>query len=133
MKGVSPQDTFEYVCKKDRDLPKEEQTVFVLAYLDLDQEADLDDKLGAVTDAGYQVNIGSTTLLALHYGLREVRNLDVKGAPVVLERDQAKKQLRGGVRPWKHAGLSKIPKSARTELSEVIRAGGELSEDERKN
>jgi hypothetical protein len=133
MKGVSPKDTYEYICREDRSLPKEEQTVFVLNYLDIDQEADIDDKLGCVTDAGYQVSIGSTALLSLHYGLNDVKNLSVDGESMKLVRDESHRKLKGGIRPWKSSCLSAIPKPARTELAEVIRNGGELTEEERKN
>jgi len=133
MKGVSPKDTFDYICKDDRKLPKKDQTVFKLAHLTIEQEADLDDQLGRVTDDGYQVSIGSTALLALHYGLKDVRNLDVDGKEVELKRDERAKKLKGGVRPWRSDCLSAIPKTARTELSDAIKEGGELTGEERKN
>lgn len=132
MKGISPKDTFDFVCKEDRDKPPEEQTIFVCSYLTVDQEALIDDKLGVVTDDGYQVSLGSTALLTLHMGLQDIKNLQVDGEPVKLERDRTQKK-RCGVHPWKSDCLSKIPKAARTEIAEAIRNGGELSEEERKN
>jgi hypothetical protein len=133
MKGISPKDTFDFICLEDRDKKKDEQSVFVCNYLTIDQEADLEDKLGVVTDDGYQVAIGSTALIALHYGLEEIKNLNVNGKPVKLERDRSKKKLKGGIHPWKLSCLSAIPKRARTEIAEAIREGGELSGEERKN
>lgn len=133
MKGVSPQDTFEHICKEDQDKPTDEQTIFVCSYLDIDQEADVDNKSGFVTDDGYQVALGTTVLLALHYGLKEVKNLHVEGEAVELKRDQGAKKLKGGIRPWRSVDLSKIPKSARQEIAEAIRGSGELKDEERKN
>ena len=134
--GITPGDTFEYICREDRKLPKEEQTVFVCGYTDADQDADLDDKLGALTDDGYQVAMGSLTMLALHYGLKEVRNIDGKGNDLKLERDETAKKLKGGLKPWKTGpkeGLSLIKKAARNEVAEAIKKGGELTEEELKN
>lgn len=134
--GVNPGDTFEYVCRADRGLKKEEQTVFVCGHLTVEQDEDIENKLGSLTDDGYQVAIGSVSLLALHYGLKSVKNIDGKGTDLVLERDETRKILKGGVRPWKSEtgkGLSMIKKSARREVAQAIRAGGELSEEELKN
>lgn len=133
MKGISPKDTFDFICKEDRELPEDEQTVFVCNYLTVDQEAYLDDRLGFVTDDGYQVALGSTALIALHYGLEDIKNLEVDGEPVRLERDRTAKKLKGGIYPWKSSVLSKIPKAARAEVAEAIKAGGEITEEERKN
>jgi len=134
--GINPGDTFEYVCKEDRELPKNEQSVFVCGFLTVEQDEDIENKLGSLTDDGYQVAMGSISLLALHYGLKSVKNIDGKGNDLVLERDETKKVLKGGVRPWKTKtgeGLSLIKKSARQEVAQAIRAGGNLSEEERKN
>jgi len=134
--GITPGDTFEYICREDRDLPQDEQTVFVCGHLTVEQDEDIENRLGALTDDGYQVAMGSISLLALHYGLKSVKNIDGKGADLNLERDETKKLLKGGLRPWKTKqgeGLSLIKKSARNEVAQAIRAGGNLSEEELKN
>jgi len=131
MKGISTKDTYEYICLEDRDLDKKDQTIFVLNYLTIEQEAHIDDKLGCVTDDGYQVSIGSTALLALHYGINEVKNLPVGVKELILARDLSKKKLKGGLRPWHLDGLSCIKKATRTELAEIIRNGGETEDEVR--
>jgi hypothetical protein len=135
MKAVSSKSTYDYVCKCDRELPEAEQTVCEMGYLTLEQEAFLDDKLGFVTDSGYSVNLGSSNLTALHLGLKGMRNFnDENGEPIVLQRDDTKaKKLPGVGRPWKESQLSKIAKVNRLEMAEVIKNGGEITEEEAKN
>jgi len=135
MKAVSSKSTFEYVCKCDRELPAAEQTVFELGYLTVEQDAFLDDALGFVTDAGYSVNVGKTNLIALHLGLKSIRNFfDENGEQIILKRDETKKSSLPGVgRPWKESILAKIPKPERLEIADAIKAGGKLDEEERKN
>ena len=133
MKGISPKDTFTHVCLQDRELPKEEQTIFTLGYLSVEQEAHVDDSSGCTTNAGYQIQTGTVYLLCLHYGLKSITNLPIDGKEIVLERDETKPKLKGGIYPWKLECLNKIPKSARNEIAQKIRFGGELEEEERKN
>lgn len=136
MKAVSPKTTYEYVPKCDRELPPDEQTVAVFSHLTIEQEAYLDDRTGSLdADGGYQITMGSQNLLALHMGLKELRNFhDPDGNLVELQRDQNKKANLPEVgRPWKTSQLSFIEKSVRQEFAEVIRKGGEIEEEDRKN
>jgi len=136
MKAISPKTTFDYVCKCDRDLPKEDQTIWELSHLTAEQEAYLEDRTGALNnDGGYQVSVGSVNLIALHMGLKGVRGFyDENGNKADLVRDERKaKKLPGGLRPWTDKSLSMIHKDERDELADVIRQTGVLDEEELKN
>jgi len=135
MKAVSVNSTTDYICKCDRGLPKEEQTVFKIRSLSVEQEAVLEDALGQVKQGGdFAVNLGSQALLALNLGLENVENLTgPKGKAVKMERDERKALLKGGVRPWKDESLSQIPRAERNEVAQFIINGGQLTETEAKN
>lgn len=135
MKAANPKSNYNYIVEDDRELPKEEQTVFVLSHLTLEQEEYLDNRVGQVNDDGYAVNAGTIPLIRLHLGLVEIQNFfDNNGKPITLERDKTKKSSLPGVgRPWKTSILQKIEKKYREEIAEAIQKGVELSEDELKN
>lgn len=136
MKAISPKSTYKYICKEDRDLPPEEQTVFTLRHLSVEQDAFLTDKGGYLTDDGYNMHSGTVGLMCLDMGLVEISNMPAEdGAPAELARDETRsaKTYPGNIRPWKRECLDAIPKAARIELVAQIRFGDELEESEEKN
>ncbi len=134
MKPTNPESTFEYICRADRALPLEEQTIAVLGYLTASQQELLDDSLGFTQDEKFVFTGGKQNTLALHLGLRDLKNFrDESGNEIRLERDETKKYLPGKVRPIKDEFLDRIPKDVRNEYALAIKQGGELTEAELKN
>ena len=136
MKKVSPNQTKEIVCPWEKNLPVEEQTIFVISNLSAEQEAFLDDNLGYQGDVGYVLTLGKANLLALHMGLKEVKNLlGDDGENLTLKRDEskAKNGIPGVGRPWEMKGINEIAKRARDYVSTQIKEGAKLDEAEAKN
>ena len=137
MKAANPNAEYNYICKADRDLPESEQTTFVLTHLTAEQNYKLDDVSGISGDDGFIITLGTSNLLAIHMGLKAVKNLvdEKSGNEIELKRDETKgkKTLPGVGRPWKMNLIDKIPKDARDEIALVIKNGGELTEAEAKN
>ncbi len=136
MKAINPKGTWEYIDEIDHDLPENEKTIFVCGYLDTAQREKLDDAIGIQTDEGFVVTAGKSNTLALHLGLREIKNLvDDGGNPVELKRDQkkSKNSLPGVGRPWMIESLDRIPKDVRDRLAKAIKEADELTGAEAKN
>jgi len=135
MKAVNPRSTFEYVLRSERDLPKSEQTIFVCSFLTVEQEAKLEDCSGYQSENGYVLTIGSSNLMALHLGLKEIINMpDADGNTPVLKRDETyrKDYLPGVGRPWKINVLEQIESDARAEIAIAIKRGASITADEAK-
>lgn len=135
MKALTPGSTFDYIDEIDKDLPVDEQTVFICKYLTTAQRQILDDAIGYQTDEGLVLTLGTSNLLAIHLGLAEIRNFhDAQGNPVELKRDKkAAKRLPGVGRPWDLEVIDLIPKDVLDRVAKAIKNGGELDEDEAKN
>lgn len=136
MKAVNPKGTFEYIDETDNDLPQEEKVIFVLGYLNTAQQEKLDDSIGIQTDDGFVVTAGKSNTLALHLGLREIKNFfDESGDSVELKRDQTKgkNSLPGVGRPWTIESLDRIRKDVRDRISKAIKEAVELTDSEAKN
>jgi len=73
MKGVRYNVPRDYVCKCDKKLPKEDQTIFRVRFLTTEEQADIRDGLYGVTGVGASrkevLKTGSTTYKALELGL----------------------------------------------------------------
>jgi len=136
MKAVAPSQSIDFVIPDEMKLPKEEQTVFVITPLTVDQQQILDDNSGYTGEGGYYLTVGKSNLLALHMGLKEVRNLpDENGKDVVLERDPTRLKNSFPVvgRPWTTESLGKIPIEARDIVARKIKDGATLEKSELKN
>jgi len=134
MKAVSPKQDYEYILKAERELPREEQTIFTLSHLSAAQEQFLSDKQGYQTDEGFVFTLGTSNIIALHLGLKKVVNfLNENGGEVEIERDEKKAYLPGKVRPIKLEFFDKLAKDDRDEVANVIKNGGELKDAELKN
>lgn len=131
MKAVSVNQTENVVHPSEKDLPSNEQTVFILKNLSLSEQSVLKDQ-NRMVDGEFVLASGATELLALHLGLVGVQNLeDEDGNEVVFERDEKMAYIRGvskNTRPWKESCLERIPQDVRLWLSMKIR--GLLDEEE---
>ena len=136
MKAINPKGTWDYIDEVDDDLPENEKTIFVCNYLKSAQREKMDDAIGITTDDGFVVTAGKSNALAIHMGLKEIKNFfDDEGNPVELKRDQSKgkNSLPGVGRPWTMESLDRIPKEVRDRLSKAIKQADELTEAETKN
>lgn len=131
----SPFEEKTYILSCDEKKEPEKQRKLVYTHLTVAQDAMLDDLQSEVTSNGYMLNTGKVNLMALHLGLKKMLNFfDKKGNPIILERDQTKANNLPGVgRPWKENALDYIPKYERLCISERIKAGVDLDEEEVKN
>jgi hypothetical protein len=106
--AVDPTKTVEYVLREDRSLPREQQTVFLVKPLTLQQECEV--ARVAANDAHE-----AGTLILVH-GLRGWSNLpDAAGADVAFEGDSKGNPTR--------TSLARLTSAQRTELGLVIHAG----------
>jgi len=130
MKLLNPDSTMDFVPLCDRDLPKEEQAVFELSFLTVDEEALITDKLGQVgADGDFKVNLGSQAVTALDLGLAGAR---VEG--LSLKRDETSKYYPcTKKRKWDRKELSKIPPAVRQEVAREIMRQSNITEEEEKN
>jgi len=130
MKPASIFKEIDYVCLCDRDLKKEEQTVFVVGSLTVEQEAYLDDI--AEGEAG-TVKYGTIILETLHMGLKKVKNFKDGNKSIKFERDEKGPVMPGDVHPWKTECMQRIALKERREICTFIRGLSALSEEELKN
>ena len=134
MKAVSPKQTEPYVCKSERDLKKTEQTKFHTTILSAEQQEYVDNFTGYQGDHGYVLTLGTSNLLALHMGLKDIENLpDDKGNDIKIVRDNTKAKLPGGIYPIKMKIIDQIPKAARDEVAVHIKNYSKLGDSEAKN
>ena len=68
MKAIDIKTTANYVCKRERDLKQEEQTVFEIKFPNLKQETFIEDELGHIKkgSGNFGVALGTQEALALH-------------------------------------------------------------------
>jgi len=134
MKAVTLKQAVNYVCQEDRKSPKEEQVTFVYQQLNAKAENLIDDATGYTEAGRSHITLGKTNSLALNIWLIEIKNLfDENGKEVKLERDETKPFIMDGIRPIKDEVLDKIPPLVRFEVSQAIKHGVELTEEETKN
>ena len=120
----TPNRTWTYVFERERDLPDDQQTRWILGALDAQAEA-------AVADAGNQW--GRAMLDTLRCGLRGVENLrDQDGSPVEMRTESVNlfgKRRQVPTLAW----LSGLSMDDKSELSAAILEGNQVTEGEAKN
>lgn len=130
MRPASVFKELDYVCICDRELKKEEQTIFVVGSLTVEQEAHLDD---IAEGAPGEIKYGTIILEALHMGLKKVKNFKDGTKSIKFERDENGPILPGDLHPWKSECLQKIALQERREICTFIRGMSGLTEEELKN
>ena len=129
MEAVNLSD-YDFIMSGDSKLKKEDQTIWVLRVLDYEQDAWLENKLAN------GLAESSAIIFVLSMGLKNVKNFNLNGKPVKIDRVKDGKdveKLPGDVLPLSTSFLSLIPKIGRGELSLQIRYGVSLGADELKN
>lgn len=123
MKGVRFQQAHDYICKCDKDLPKDEQVVFQCRYLTAQEQADLRDMMYSVSGFGEKRSekflTGSSALMALRKGLKGWKNFNF----MTNGSGESKEELV----PFNEENFSCIPPEERDELANHIRG---ISEEE---
>ena len=126
--ALDPIETLDYICLADRDLPKEEQTVFSIKPLSAKEKMTLDsrymgasasNKQGQDVETHFSMDLHRRSYDALTMGLKGWRNFkgaDGESVPFVV----ADKK---GARIISDATISRIPETVRAELSEAILDG----------
>lgn len=68
---LSRNSSFDYVLKAERDLPREQQTIFKCKYLTVDEMAEVEDALGSFDSSTNEmrVKVGSQVVKILRLGL----------------------------------------------------------------
>lgn len=122
VKAIDSKTPHKYICKDDRKLKPEEQTVFMVKFLDPWLEAKLNDEIYQVSGSGKerreQFLTGTQQQEVLKNCLVGWENFnDHDGKPVQFVSDMME-------------NLSRLPPDARRELAEHIRGQAELTEGE---
>jgi pyridoxal biosynthesis lyase PdxS len=132
--AVSPEETREYIAKEDRKVPETEQTVWLLRYFTISQNAQL---INVVKNPQQQaIALGDILLLVVRSGLVGVRNFkDGNGVQVPFEQTAMSLLGTKDLRVPSNAFLSRLPSRLIDELSQAIlkEEDHRVDEDEAKN
>lgn len=133
MKAISPKGLIRFVPSVDKKLPKEEQTVFILKPLTVEEEAILDDAQWRVINGKREFSFARKCLAAIHLALVGVENFsDEDGNKFNVEREEFEHETLG-IKEIKEEFLAKIPKSVRDEIALAILTSMNPTEEQRKN
>lgn len=132
--AITPNSTFEYVLKVDRDLPEEERTLFRLRALSAAEQAKVEDQTASLSrEDEIRVRSGSTILEALRLGLVGWEGFRDENGNEVPFRSTKRKVAGVEVPQCDPANLDWLLPEWRRELVEAITARGKLTEDDRGN
>jgi hypothetical protein len=129
MYAIDPGETIRYIPKCDRELPTEEQVIFLYRPLTAKEAADIQDRLtettlGGKAESTMRIYSGSQQLKALQSGMKGWENFKDKKGKAIEWRDN-----NGTPR---NENFDRIPADVRQELAQVIIEGGEVSEKDAK-
>ncbi len=136
VRGVNPDQTFEYLCDCDKD---GEQTVFVCGVLDARMRGFINDTVTKLDLTGKKrhelpdpvFRVGTRRLLLVKYGLRGWRNLfDASGQPIA-EAFDAHALFGKSYRAVSDSVLDVLPENVLEELANAIDAHSSLQEVEK--
>lgn len=120
--AVDPAKVVRYVLRAERELPPEQQTVFLLKALTARETADVEDALFFQTAIGTMVRNGSQRLRILGLGVVGWENFpDSQGRPVPFNTQD------------KAANWDRIAPEYQTELANAIMEANRLNAADRKN
>ena len=120
MRAVSTSEEHPYVCEKDRDLDKKDQTTFYLRVLSIKQRVSLENSVTHLDGKTNKmaVNAGSTALDTLRFGLVGWDNLLDAERNEVLFKTEVSRVHR--IEVPTDVTLSKLPAAVRRELANAI-------------
>lgn len=123
MKAIDATKAYPYVAKEERKLMKDDQTRFMIKYLDCVRQAELQDDLYNVEGMGKErrerLLTGTRMTSILETNLVGWENfMDHDGNPVPFDKADPKKNI------------NKIPPRVRQELADAIAGEGDVSEGE---
>jgi hypothetical protein len=123
MKAIDPRKPHEFVVKSERDLPKDQQTVFLVKYLTAHQQFELRDEMYQVKGIGKARNekflTGTMERKTLKLGLVGWKNFtDDSGSQLEFKSNDLDNML------------DYVPPTARAEIASHIRGDSELDEGE---
>jgi hypothetical protein len=115
MRAADPNATIDHVFEEDKGLPSEQQTIFPVQQLTVEERAFLKNLRG---------NEGTVTLYAIHLGIGAPRQFfDHKGNPIVFQRDEKAPVILGNKRPWKTECLAYLLPHVMDELATLVLRG----------
>lgn len=124
--ALNPRQEFEYVLECDRQLPVEQQTVFVLRGLTVSEQADLEDRLAVLRGGDIAMQSGTQKVTILRLGLVGWRNFRTADETEVLF-----EAVKGHPRHVTDGCLDRLDPEWRTELCNAITERGRLSRAEK--
>lgn len=137
MIALTPRTRHPYVLRRDRALPGDQRTTFMLRSLTVEERAALMDAASAFDQQDHTIRIpaGTQALQTVRAGLVGWQNLksDV-GADVAFATDPERAVLGSHkVTPPTDTCLERLPFDVVLELANAIREGSQLSDDDAKN
>lgn len=125
--AVDPEKTFDYILKRERSLPIEQQTIFHLKVLTARELAGIEDNVSRINtaDGSMTVKTGSTILDTLKKGLRGWENFKDAQGNAVLYREN------NGVP--RDDNFDRLLPADRRELANAITEQNRLTEEQIKN
>ena len=135
--AVNANETFPYICRAERELPKEKQTVFRLRRLPASVGMSLDNlHEAASTGAHVTLRVGAQRNVTLRAGLAGWENLpDSDGKPVEFRAVTGERVVFGITlrNPCHESMIDLLPEEVAEELANAIRAGNTVTTTDAKN
>lgn len=132
--AITPNSTFDYVLKLDRDKPEDERTRFKLRSLTAAEQAKVEDQSASLSGENeIRVRSGSTVLEALKMALVGWEGFKDQQGNDVPFRSTTRKVNGVDVVQGDVANLDWLAPEWRRELAEAITARGRLTEEDRGN
>jgi hypothetical protein len=117
MRAADPNATLNFVFPEDEELPAEQQSIFPIVNVTVEERAFL---------LNVKAQTGSAMSYALHFGMDKPKNFfDQKGNPIVFERDEKAAAIVGNKRPWKSECLAYLTPKMLDQLGALVYRGVE--------
>lgn len=133
--GITPGREYRYVLRRDRALPRDQQTVFHYRVLLARERAQLEDEVTSVVDGDFRTTPNQTNLRTLEAALVGWDNYrDEDGDLIPFHLDSKPRMILGSLRcgPSQDT-LDRLRFEDVAELAVAIRAGQHLTQDDAKN
>jgi hypothetical protein len=133
MKALSPRQVMRFVPSCDRKKPSEQQTVFLLKPLTVEEEDILEDSFWRLSQNGQKnrPSFSSKCTMAVHLAIVKIENLEGVEGSVEPPREEIPDEF--GVNRIESDFMLSIPKPVRDEIALFVLNGMSPTEEERKN